>query len=164
MALPSAHTDAPTRKRKCSHTDMKTEEGRSTHPKCRSRSSLSSGVTGDRSISFRTDVERKRSDTAWECKRPDTIRAWEVGGAWQATELRGWMSRLSRVQTQPVRPPPPGAGPADWVSTLTGWQSSGMSISNGGRAQHHRVRPGPNTRVPYAKNIELEFRRLDQNV
>lgn len=98
---------------KCSHpttqmssqTTRKKEEACTTHPNCSSRSSLSSVVTGARSISLRTDLG------AWEVGRRRS-----VGG-----DRDVWMKvRGAPAQAHPVQPPlmGPAHGPGKLPTRL----------------------------------------------
>jgi hypothetical protein len=89
--LPSAiarHSERSTKSKK-------PEEACITHPNCNSRSSVSSCVTVDRSMSPRTDVRTRSVFTSHERGRPKTLGAWEAIGWWGEEDDRsGWMRTL----------------------------------------------------------------------
>lgn len=100
------HSERSTKRRK--------PEGASiTHPNCSSRSSVSSCITVDRSMSPRTVVRTRSVFTSHERGRNDTLGAWEATGWWgEEDDRNGWMRTMpARVQAQPVRPPPPAPYP-----------------------------------------------------
>ena len=89
---------SPRPKTQMHNINRRTQEARTTHPKSKSRSSLSKDLAGGRAISLHT---------RWETGRPKPVGAWEVKGRWNVGGDRTvWMNvRIVRVHAQPMRPP-----------------------------------------------------------